>query len=107
MAAEARPLPRDDSTPPVTNIYFVISPIRFTSKNHVGGYKRENPLVLCPKGFRSLKTNKDIGIWVGILIGPSLRLLSSIEDKRPDTSFKIILSNIIGTMKKVKIVFGK
>jgi hypothetical protein len=27
MAAEANPFPREDSTPPVTNIYFVLEPI--------------------------------------------------------------------------------
>jgi hypothetical protein len=73
--------------------------------NHVDDYKRENPLVLGPKGFRSLKTNKDIGIRVGILIGPSLRLFPLLRIFRPDFSFNIILLNINETAKKVKIEF--
>jgi hypothetical protein len=47
----------------------------FSVRSGVPGFyftpkKGENPLVRCPKGFRSLKINNDIGVWVGILIGP-------------------------------------
>jgi hypothetical protein len=73
--------------------------------NQVDDYKRENPLVLGPKGFRSLQTNKDIGIRVGILIRPSLRLFPRSRIFRPDLSFSIIALNINERTKNVKIEF--
>jgi len=56
-----------------------------------------------PKGFRSLKTNKDIGMWVGILIVPSFRLFSFIEDIQARFIFCVIYYNINETIKNVKI----